>query len=251
MRFETILVDEADGTGKITLNRPGALNAINNKMLDELGIALTNLDADPEIRVLVVTGAGRAFSAGRDKGEIGQPTHRSASDLWVRIEDLGKPIIAAVNGLCYTGALSMLLCFDLVIAADVAIFADTHAKFGMYHGGGTTQRLRSVVGPLKAKEILFSCEPMDAAEAMRIGLVNRVVPSEQLDQEVAALARAIARNDPDAIRVAKTLINQGTKWGSAVGFELEEREYRRQRKAVADGTAKIEISADEGRGRDA
>jgi enoyl-CoA hydratase/carnithine racemase len=250
MKFDTILVDDADGVGIITLNRPSALNAINGKMMDELGVALSDLGADPEIRVVVVTGAGRAFSAGRDMKEIGHSSHRSASDLWSQIEELGKPVIAAVNGLCYTGAFSMLLCFDLVVASDAAVFADTHAKFGMYHGGGTTQRLRNAVGALKAKEILFSCQPIDAAEALRLGLVNRVVPGEQLAEEVATLARMIARNDPNAIRVTKMLINQGTRWGSAVGFDLEAREYRRQRQAVADGTAKIEVSSDGGERQD-
>jgi enoyl-CoA hydratase/carnithine racemase len=246
MTYETILVGRSDAVATITLNRPAVLNAINAKMLDELDAALGELEHDEKIRVLVVTGSGRAFSSGRDAKEIGSSTHRSAAELWARLEQLGKPVIAAVNGLCYTGALSMLLCFDLVVASEAAVFADTHAKFGMLHGGGTTQRLRNVVGPLRAKQLLFTCEPIDAHEAHRLGLVNRVVSADRLDEEVRELARSIARNDPEALRVTKMLINNGMKWGSALGLELEAREYRGQRRSVAEGTATIKVTVDGG-----
>jgi enoyl-CoA hydratase len=238
---ETILVAREGAVGTITLDRPKALNAINGRMATELAAALEELEADPAIKVIVVTGAGRAFSAGRDVKEIGGAGHRAAADLWSRIETLGKPVIAAVNGLCYTGALSMLLCFDLVVASEDATFADTHAKSGMYHGGGATQRLRNRVGALKAKELLFTCRPIDAPEAERIGLVNRVVPADRLMAEVNELARVIAGNDPDAIRVSKSLINQGATWGTAVGMDLEAREYRAQRRRVAAGEASIDV----------
>lgn len=247
MTYETILVTRSDGVATITLNRPQVLNAINGKMLDELDAVLSELEQDEAIRVVVLTGAGRAFSAGRDANEIGSATHRSAADLWVRLEQIGKPVIAAVNGLCYTGALSMLLCFDLVVASEEAVFADTHAKFGMRHGGGTTQRLPNAIGPRAAKELLFTCEPIDAHEAHRLALVNRVVPAERLEQEVGALARSIARNDPEALRVTKMLINSGMKWGSAMGFELEASQYRSQRRAVAEGTATIKVTVNGGR----
>lgn len=164
----------------------------------------------------------------------------------MRFEQLEKPVIGAVNGLCYTGALSMLLSFDLVVASEDAVFADTHAKFGMVHGGGTTQRLRNQVGPLAAKELLFTCEPINAHEALRVGLVNRVVPADRLAAEVAALAQSVARNDAEALRVAKSVINSGTRWGSAVGFELEARAYRAQRRSVAQGRKAITIVTDGG-----
>lgn len=241
MTYETILIERIERVARITLNRPESLNAINLLMADELEAALTELDSDPGVGAVVVTGAGRAFSAGRDAKEIGKASHRSAADLWNHFETIGKPVIGAVNGLCYTGALSMLLSFDLVVAADTAVFADTHAKFGMFHGGGATQRLRDMVGPLKAKEIIFSSQPMTAAEAERIGLVNRVVPAAELAEAAQALATTIAANDPDTLRVAKQLINQGMRWGTAVGLDLEAREYRAQRERVADGRALIEI----------
>jgi enoyl-CoA hydratase/carnithine racemase len=250
MSYETLLVERVESAGIITLNRPAALNAINNLMMDEFGLALAELEADADVRVIVVTGAGRAFSAGRDMKEIGTASHRTAADVWIQIEDLGKPVIAAVNGACYTGALSMLLCFDLVVAADVATFADTHAKFGMNHGGGTTQRLRNAVGPIRAKELLFTCKPINADEAQRIGLVNRVVPLADLLTEVLELARTIAGNDPGALRTTKMLINHGTTWGSAMGFELERREYRSQRRAVAEGAATISVTNERAERRD-
>jgi enoyl-CoA hydratase/carnithine racemase len=152
-----------------------------------------------------------------------------------------KPVIAAVNGLCYTGALSMLLSFDLVVAADTATFADTHARYGMVHGGGTSQRLRDVIGPRKAKELLFTCTPINATEAERLGLVNRVVPSDALMASVRELADTIMKNDSAAVGTAKYLINAGQKWGTAVGLELEAREYQKQRQeARADLKARTE-----------
>jgi enoyl-CoA hydratase len=241
MSYQTLLVERLDRVAKLTLNRPEVLNAINRSMTDELELALTELEADPEVRVIVVTGAGRAFSSGRDAREIGSSAHRSAGELWERFERIGKPIIGAINGPCYTGALSMVLAFDVLIASEAATFADTHARFGMRHGGGATQRLRAIVGPLRAKELLFGSRPIDAHEAERIGLVNRVVPADQLEAQVMELARAIADNDPDAVRVAKESVNAGLRWGTAVGMELEAREYRAQRRRVAEGEARIDI----------
>lgn len=240
--YTTVLLDRSDAVATITLNRPDSLNAINGQMLGELEAILADLDDDPDIRVVIVTGAGRAFSAGRDAKEIGSASHRSAAALWNQIETLSKPVMAAVNGLCYTGALSMLLCFDLVVASEDAKFADTHAKFGMLHGGGTTQRLRNAIGAVRAKELLFTCEPLDAQEAYRLGLVNRVVPADQLLEAAGQLAASIARNDPNAIAKTKMIMNHGTRWGTAVGFETEAIEYRAQRRAVASGKAAIDVS---------
>jgi enoyl-CoA hydratase len=246
MTYTTILVDHSGAVATVTLNRPNALNAINGQMHDELAAAFAELNDDSAVRVIIVTGAGRAFSAGRDAKEIGAASHRSAADLWLQLERLQKPVIGAVNGLCYTGALSMLLCFDLVVASEAATFADTHAKFGMLHGGGTTQRLRNAIGAVRAKELLFTCEPVDAHEAYRLGLVNRVVAEGELLDTATRLADSIARNDPNAIAKTKLTMNQGTKWGSAVGFELEATEYRQQRRSVASGTAALNVQVGSG-----
>jgi enoyl-CoA hydratase/carnithine racemase len=229
MGYQTILVAKENGLGTLTLNRPDVLNAMNQQMLQEVDQALTDFEYDDEVRVIVFTGAGRAFSSGRDLKEIGGASHKTGAEVWSHLENIGKPVIAAVNGLCFTGALSMLLSFDIVVAAEDATFADTHARYGMVHGGGTSQRLRDVVGLRKAKELLFTCEPITAVEAERIGLVNRVVPSEALIPSVLHLAHQISKNDPAALRTAKYLVNAGQKWGTAVGLELEAREYQKQR----------------------
>jgi enoyl-CoA hydratase/carnithine racemase len=238
---DTVLLERSGPVARILLNRPAVLNAINRQMAHDLEVALTDVEADPEIRVIVVTGAGRAFSAGRDAREIGEPSHRSAAELWDRFEQLDKPVIGAVNGVCYTGALSMVLAFDLIVASESAVFADTHARFGMLHGGGATQRLRALVGPLWAREIIFTSRPISALEAERIGLVNRVVPADELDETVMTLAMSIAANDPGAVRAAKRAINDGIRWGTATGMQLESRAYREQRRRVAHGEARIDV----------
>jgi enoyl-CoA hydratase/carnithine racemase len=228
--FETLELDEDQSLGVIRLNRPEALNAINQQMLLDLDAALDRLEQSGSVRVIVLTGTGRAFSAGRDLKEIGGEIHRTGLDIWARLESIPKPVIAAVNGLCYTGALSMVLAADLIVAADTAVFADTHAKFGMFHGGGSTQRLRELIGPRRAKELLFTCAPISATEAERIGLVNRVVPASELMDAVRDLAQAIAANDAAALGAEKELITRGVRWGSTIGLELENREYTRQRR---------------------
>lgn len=245
MSYETLLIESKENVTEVTLNRPDVLNAMNNRMLTELGNALAEADADSDVRAVIVTGAGRAFSAGRDANEIGGADHVSGSEVWNLIERMGTPVMAAVNGLCYTGALSMLLCFDIVIASDEAMFADTHARFGMRHGGGSTQRLRDAVGRLTAKEMMFTCEPIDAHEAHRLGLVNHVVSPDELLAVTREMAAKIAGNDADTISATKQLINQGTMWGTAIGLELEQQNYRAQRIAISRGEAHLEINSRE------
>lgn len=246
MSYETLLIETNESVTEVTLNRPDVLNAMNNKMLRELGGALAGADADPDIRAVIITGAGRAFSAGRDANEIGEADHVSGSEVWNLIERMGTAVMAAVNGLCYTGALSMLLCFDVVVASSEARFADTHAKYGMRHGGGSTQRLRDAVGRLKAKEMMFTCEPIDAYEAHRLGIVNHVVAPDELLSVTREIAAKIASNDANTISATKHLINQGAIWGTAIGLELEQQEYRAQRMAISQGEARLEINPHEG-----
>ena len=229
MDYETIIVEKKEGIGKITLNRPEKLNAINMQMLDDLDRALTELEQDEKVQVIIVTGAGRSFCVGRDLKEIGTTMHRTGISVWGRFETISKPAIAAVNGFCYAGALSMVLCFDLVVASENALFGDTHARYGIIHGGGATQRLMNIVGTMKAKEMLFTCEPISAAEAEHLGLVNKVVPPDKLDEAAEELARKIIKNSQDTIRAAKYVMNQGIKWGVGVGLEMELHEYLKHR----------------------
>jgi enoyl-CoA hydratase/carnithine racemase len=233
MAYETILVEKKDGIGKITLNRPEVLNAINMQMLADLDQAFTEMEEADDVQVIIITGAGRAFSAGRDLKQIGAATHRPGGSIYARSETSSKPVIAAVNGYCYTGAFEMVLCTDMIVASDKAVFADTHARYGLVGAGGLTQRLAKIVGPRKAKEISLTCEPVSAAEAERIGLVNKVVPADQLDEAATELAKKIMKNNQQSVQTVKYLINQGLKWGIAVGLELETREWQRRHKEKA------------------
>lgn len=225
MNYETLLIEKKEGIGKITLNRPKVLNAINSKMLAELNQVFADMDHDDEIKVIIITGAGRAFSAGLDLKDIANAFQHAEGNVYTTMEKITKPVIAAVNGYCYTGALELVLCFDLIVASEEAVFADTHARYGLLHGGGGTQHLPLAVGIRKAKELLFTCEPITAAQAERLGLVNKVVPAQKLVEEVEALAKKISQNSQHSIRTMKYLVDQGTKWGLATGLEFETREF--------------------------
>jgi enoyl-CoA hydratase len=233
--YETLLVDKKRGIGKITMNRPQVLNAISQQMLNELEIALQDMEKDDNVEVIVLTGTGKAFSTGRDMKEV---RNSSAPDniqyertiFSLHIEDISKPLIAAVNGYCYTGALEIMLSCDLAVAAENATFADTHARYGLLHGAGGTQRLPRLVGSIKAKELLFTCAPITAYEAERIGLLNKVVPLDKLDEEVTILAKAIIENVQYSIKTMKYLINQGMMSSLDTGLDLEQKEYLKYRK---------------------
>jgi len=233
MNYETLLVEKKEGLGKITLNRPKVLNAINTKMLTELNQVLTDLDHDDEVNVIIITGTGKAFSAGLDLKDIANAFQGTEGNVYSTMEQVSKPVIAAVNGYCYTGALELVLCFDLIVASEQAVFADTHARYGLLHGGGGTQRLPLAIGARKAKELMLTSEPITAAEAERIGLVNKVVPADKLAEETEALAKKIVGNSQHSVRTIKYLIDQGIKHGLAAGLELETHEFT---KYVEKGT---------------
>ena len=240
MSFEEVIVEKQDGIGRITMNRPEKLNAINMNMLNGLDDALTELEGDPDIRVIILTGAGRAFSVGRDLKELGTNDHKTGLSVWGRFESISKPTIASINGYCLAGALSMMMCCDLAVAAEDATIGDVHTKAGIVHGGGATQRLKEIVGIRKAKELLFTCDPLTGAQAELIGLVNRAVPRDQLETATMELAAKIAANSPVSISAAKFAMNQGMKYGVAVGLDVEAREYQRHR---AEHTEDINTSA--------
>lgn len=228
MELETIIVEKKDGVANITLNRPQVLNALNGQMLSELIMALDDIEKDDGIGAVVITGAGRAFSTGMDlrdirarrEGEFVQPPPVGRA-----MENLSKPIIAAVNGFCYTGALELVQCVDIIIASENATFADTHARYGMFHGWGGTQRLPRIVGSMRAKELLLTCEPISAKEAERIGLVNRVVPHDRLKEATQELAQRIVANSPRSVAAIKSAVNRGMKMELSAGLDMESAEY--------------------------
>lgn len=225
MTYENILLEKKNGIAKITLNRPHALNAITEGVLSDLVAALDNIEKDDSIHVVILTGAGKAFSAGRDAGGVLEGKEYPGASRYRALEELSKPVIAAVNGACFTGSLELVLCADIIIASEKAVFADTHARFGIIPGGGQTQMLPRLIGTKKAKELLFTCDPISAHEAQRLGIVNKVVPPEKLDEAAQEMAEKILLNIPEAIRVMKRLINEGMKKDLETGMKLEAQQH--------------------------
>lgn len=238
MKYETIGVDKRDGVATVTLNRPERLNAINAAMQRELLDAIADIRDDDTVSVAIITGAGRAFCSGRDLKDIGQGTPLGTpsgpGEPWKPIEDMDKPVIAAVNGACYTGGMTLIECCDIVLASDAAVFCDTHARFGMPGGGGELTRLPRMIGLQKAKEVLFTCEPFSAQEAERIGLVTRVVPAGKLMEAANELARKISRNNRFAIQTQKRVLNRGFRVGLVEAFEIELHEGEAYQRAHHD-----------------
>ncbi len=230
MAFENILVEKKEGIAKITLNRPQALNALNQQTLSEIRAALEDIDKDDSVGVVLVTGAGRAFSAGLDiksiggpveGGDVGAEINKKAWATIKAIENLPKPVIAMVNGYCLTGALELALACDLIIASERAMFGDTHARWGLRPTWGLSQRLPRLVGVMKAKELSFTAEMISAQEAERIGLINKVVPAESLEPAARELAAKMLNNSRGSLAAYKTLINQGMKVDLATGLKIE------------------------------
>lgn len=213
MPYQNLRLEKRDGIAWLTLNRPQVLNALSSQLLDELEQATKELEADDSVRVVILQGAGRAFSAGRDIGEIASKGARqvlqrsSGGHVFHRLAILPKPTIAAVHGPCFTGALELALACDIIIASDDATFGDTHARLGVIPGGGGTQRLPLRIGPHRAKQLLFTGQAITAAEAERIGLVNKVVPRDRLLPEVEVMARAIMESSPHSLAEEKRLVN--------------------------------------------
>jgi enoyl-CoA hydratase len=204
-------VERENAVLTLTLNRPEARNALNLALTGALVDALRDFEADESLRVLIVTGADPAFCAGLDLNDFSAPDAPRARvaemiDMWPR---LSKPVIAAVNGAAVTGGLELAMGCDFIIASERARFADTHTKIGALAGGGMTARLPYIVGPRWAKQISLTSEPLDAATALRIGLVNEVVAHDQLMERVGALARTIASRRPDLVATDKRVIDQG------------------------------------------
>jgi enoyl-CoA hydratase/carnithine racemase len=215
--YDTILVEKTEGIAKITLNRPQAMNALNPALLRELADAFEALRSDDDLDCVVITGAGRAFCAGVDIKSMDEGSAESSAKARTKlalkiidtIENLEAPVIAAVNGYCFTGGLELALACDMIVASENAAFGDTHAKWGLTAIWGGSQRLPRVVGVMKAKELMFTCATISAREAKEIGLVNRVTPAEALEDTVMEMARSIAANSRLANRAHKQLINRG------------------------------------------
>ena len=231
MAYETILYETRDGIGYVTLNRPQVLNALNTQLREELADALSDARRDPEVHVVVLTGAGaRAFSAGMDLREFsqrqGEPqplteSRRFRFDRPNPLATFDKPVIAAVNGLAFGGGTEMALLCDIIIASENATFALAEVKRGIIPGNGGTQRLPRIIGKNRALEMIMTGNPIDAWEAHRIGLANHVVPADQLMAKAEEVGRAIMANAPVAVRLAKEAVRRGTDGTLDEGLRIE------------------------------
>jgi 2-(1,2-epoxy-1,2-dihydrophenyl)acetyl-CoA isomerase len=217
MGYTTILVDRADGVATLTLNRPEARNAIDLVMRRELLAALDELEAETTTRVVVLTGAGGHFSAGGDVKTMaakrqtaaeGRARVESLNRFVIRLFDFPKPTIAMVDGFAVGAGCNIALACDMVIASDRARFGEVFARIGLVPDGGGTWLLPRLVGLAKAKELVFSADIIDATEALRIGLINRVAPAAELGTTTRTLAGRIAAGPPGALGLAKALLNR-------------------------------------------
>ena len=228
MAYENILVDTRGETGLITLNRPKALNALNSKLIAELGQALDTFEADPDIGCIVITGSDKAFAAGADIKEMATKTFIQAytEDFigsWDQVSRTRKPVIAAVAGYALGGGCELAMMCDFIIAADTAKFGQPEITLGVMPGAGGTQRLTRFVGKSKAMEMCLTGRMMDAEEAERAGLVSRVVPADKLMDEALAAAAKIASFSKPSVMMTKESVNRAYEMTLAEGVRFERR----------------------------
>jgi enoyl-CoA hydratase len=224
-----VLCETRDGIARLTLDRPDKLNALDRATVEELDRAVAAAGADPAAGVLILTGSGpKAFVAGADIGELATQTPiggaayaRFGQQVFERLESLGKPSIAAINGWALGGGLELALACTLRVAAEGARLGQPETTLGIIPGYGGTQRLARLIGRGRALEMILTGEPIDAREAHRIGLVNRVVPAEELGAAAEGLARTLLQRGPVALRLALQAVHQGLEMTQAEGLRLE------------------------------
>lgn len=225
-----LLIQPEPPIALVTLNDPARLNALSPQMLAELCDALESLAADPQIRVLILTGSGRAFAAGADIAAMrtASPTDMlrlNTRQYWQRLWTLEKPLIAAVNGMAFGGGCELALACDLILAAERAQFGQPEIKLGIMPGAGGTQKLARTLGPYRAMELILTGEPLSAEEAYRAGLINRLIPAERLLDEARALARTIASRPQTAVKLAREALKLGYHTTLRDGLEIERRNF--------------------------
>jgi enoyl-CoA hydratase len=219
------------GIATVVLSRPEVLNAITRTMLEELIVALDVISQDESVKVVVLTGAGKAFSAGVDLkalggrslegGAVGEYLDEPARQVIDRLTTIPKVVIARVNGFCFTGALELVLACDLVVVANEARLGDTHAKWGLRPTWGMSQRLARTVGMARARELSYTARTFTGAEAAEWGLAARAVPLEQLDTAVNDLAQQLLANSIGSLVAYKDLYRQSLDLGQADGLAYE------------------------------
>jgi enoyl-CoA hydratase/carnithine racemase len=229
LTLENVLYDKKDATAYITLNRPKVLNALNTKTWEDLRTAFTAAQDDDEVRGVILTGAGdKAFIAGADISELAQLTAVDAEEsssfgqaVLNLVEDLGKPVIAAINGFALGGGCETAMACTIRIASETARFGQPEVKLGILPGGGGTQRLPRLVGKGRALQLILTGEIISAQEAYRIGLVNEVVPSTNVIPRAEAILKQIFSNAPVAVKYSLEAVNKGLETSQAEGLSLE------------------------------
>ena len=229
MEFKYIIYEKSEGIATITLNRQEALNAFNKEVIEEILQALEDIKADENIRVVILTGAGeKAFSAGADIKAMKGMNALKARELSLMgeklcnaLENLEKPVIAAINGYALGGGLEVAMACDIRIASENARMGQTEINIGLIPGWGGTQRLPRLIGKTKAKELIFTGKIIDAKTAEQLGIVNMVVPSDKLKEAVHQFALELASKAPVALKVAKSLINKGSEISLDAAIALE------------------------------
>lgn len=231
MEFKFIIYEKSEGVATIALNRPEALNAFSKQVVEEVLRALEDVKSDENVHVVVLTGAGeRAFSAGADIKAMAGWTALKARELslmgeslCLALENLEKPVVAAINGYALGGGLEVAMACDVRIASENASMGQTEVNIGLIPGWGGTQRLTRLVGMMKAKELVFTGKKFDARTAEQLGIVNMVAPADRFRETVRQFALELASKPPVALKVAKAVINKGANIGldSALALERE------------------------------
>ena len=224
-----VLLEKKGNIAVATINRPKALNALNSAVVADLDEMIVQIMADEEIRALVITGSGeKAFVAGADIGEMstltkaeGEAFGKLGNDVFRRLEKLPIPTIAAVNGYALGGGCEISMSCDIRIAADNAVFGQPECGLGIIPGFGGTQRLARLIGKGRAKELIFTCDRIDAQEAYRIGLANQVVPAGELMDACRKTAEKILSKGSYAVSLAKSVINAGQDMDLSNGLKME------------------------------
>jgi len=229
MPYSTILLDPRDGIATITVNRPDKLNALNGTVIRELGEAAAALEADPSVQGIILTGAGpKAFVAGADIAELasqtpldGKARSLAGQAVFRRFEAMRRPVVAAINGFCLGGGCELAMACHMRIASDAARFGQPEVKLGIGPGYGATVRLPRLVGRGRAIQLLLTGEMIDAQEAWRIGLVNRVVPAAALDTEARSLLQTILDQGPLAVAAVLEAVDAGYEMPTPEALLLE------------------------------
>lgn len=230
--YRNIIFEIKSGIGYITINRPDSLNALNSDVFDELEIALQEIRTNNSIEAVIITGAGKAFVAGADIGLMsdlsameGRTWTMRGQNIFNELEAIEKPVLAAVNGYALGGGCELAMACDIIFASDKAKFGQPEVNLGIIPGYGGTQRLPRIVGEKNAKYLIFSGEIIDANEAFRIGLVQKVFPAENLLEEVEIFAHKVMTKAPIGLKMAKVAVRNGMNVDLRTGISIETEAY--------------------------